>query len=176
MFFFFSLAFAGEPIGDWVLWFQYKWKSSANWVRTRYSLWIACCVKVSCLQEKHASSYFMLILHHLFLGVKLCLCIFVVLPHLVINLYPQPCPYRKLQKSVAELETLYQNKTGAKFMSPSSGLRRREKVSTLSLNRCICNTFLHFLFLISNVYIYIYTHLGSRERNFCWRIRGEKTL
>ncbi|KAG8383348.1 hypothetical protein BUALT_Bualt04G0003100 [Buddleja alternifolia] len=34
----------------------------------------------------------------------------------------------KLQKSVAELETLYQSKSGAKFISPSSGFRRHEKV------------------------------------------------
>ncbi|PIN15780.1 Copine [Handroanthus impetiginosus] len=58
----------------------------------------------------------------------------------------------KLQKSVAELETLYQSKAGANLISPSSGFRRREKVlkSEIFVDRLVEKQLYSFLDYISS--------------------------
>ncbi|XP_011083206.1 protein BONZAI 3 [Sesamum indicum] len=58
----------------------------------------------------------------------------------------------KLQKSVAELENLYQSRAGAKIMAPSSGFRHHEKVlnSELFVERFVEKQLYSFLDYISS--------------------------
>ncbi|XP_073155670.1 protein BONZAI 3-like [Henckelia pumila] len=58
----------------------------------------------------------------------------------------------KLQKSISELETLYQSKAGANLISPSSGLRHHEKVlqSKIFIERYVEKQIYSFLDYISS--------------------------